>query len=70
MWRDCLPNNLVREIAPGAHEVGLITNLKDPKAPPQAQELEAAAKILEVTIKTVDVNSPQAATARPKCHGA
>ena len=51
--------DLVREIAPGAHEVGLITNLKDPKAPPQAQELEAAAKILEVTIKTVDVNSPQ-----------
>jgi putative ABC transport system substrate-binding protein len=51
--------DLVREIAPGAHEVGLLTNLKDPKARPQAQELEAAAKILAVTIKTADVNSPQ-----------
>jgi ABC-type uncharacterized transport system substrate-binding protein len=47
---------LVREIAPGAHQVGLLTNLQDPKAPPQAQELEAAAKVLEVTIKAVDVN--------------
>jgi len=33
--------------------------MRDPKAPPQAQELEAAAKILEVTIKTADVDSPQ-----------
>jgi putative ABC transport system substrate-binding protein len=47
---------LVREIAPGAQRVGLLTNLHDPKAPPQAQELEAAAKVLEVTIKTADVN--------------
>src|ERR1700730_17465735 len=47
---------LVREIAPGARQVGLLTNLQDPKAPPQAQELEAAAKVLEVTIKAVDVN--------------
>jgi putative ABC transport system substrate-binding protein len=46
---------LVREIAPGAHQVGLLTNLQDPKAPPQAQELEAAAKVLEVTIKAADV---------------
>ena len=50
---------LVREIAPGAHRVGLLTNLRDPKAPPQAQELEAAAKALEVTINSADVNSPQ-----------
>jgi putative tryptophan/tyrosine transport system substrate-binding protein len=48
---------LVREIAPGAQRVGLLTNLRDPKAPPQAQELEAAAKVLEVTIKAVDVDS-------------
>jgi putative tryptophan/tyrosine transport system substrate-binding protein len=48
---------LVREIAPGAQRVGLLTNLRDPKAPPQAQELEAAAKVLEVTIKAADVNS-------------
>jgi putative ABC transport system substrate-binding protein len=50
---------LVREIAPGAHQVGLLTNLRDPKAPPQARELEAAAKVLEVTISSADVNSPQ-----------
>jgi putative ABC transport system substrate-binding protein len=30
---------LVREIAPGAHQVGLLPNLQDPKAPPQAQEM-------------------------------
>lgn len=47
---------LVREIAPGAQRVGLLTNLQDPKAPPQAQELEAAAKVLELTIKAADVN--------------
>jgi putative tryptophan/tyrosine transport system substrate-binding protein len=49
---------LVREIAPGARQVGLLTNLQDPKAPPQAQELEAAAKVLE-TIKAVDVNGTE-----------
>jgi putative tryptophan/tyrosine transport system substrate-binding protein len=50
---------LVREIAPGARQVGLLTNLQDPKAPPQAQELEAAAKALEVTIRAVDVSRAQ-----------
>jgi ABC-type uncharacterized transport system substrate-binding protein len=49
--------DLVREIAPGAQRVGLLTNLRDPKAPPQALELEAAARVLEVTIKTADVNT-------------
>jgi putative ABC transport system substrate-binding protein len=53
------PMELVREIAPGAQRVGLLTNLQDPKAPPQAQELEAAANVLEVTIKATDVNSIQ-----------
>ncbi|WP_439400370.1 ABC transporter substrate-binding protein (plasmid) [Bradyrhizobium sp. PMVTL-01] len=47
---------LVREVAPGAQRVGLLTNMRDPKAPPQAQELEAAAKVLEVTITAADVN--------------
>src|SRR5215469_2507716 len=37
--------DLVREIAPGAQRVGLLTNLRDPKAPPQALELEAAARV-------------------------
>jgi putative ABC transport system substrate-binding protein len=47
-----------REIVPGASKVGLLTNLQDPKAPPQRQELETAAKALEVTIVGADVNRP------------
>ena len=35
---------LAREIVSGASSVGLLTNLSDPKAPPQARELEAAAR--------------------------
>jgi putative ABC transport system substrate-binding protein len=48
-----------REIAPGASRVGLLTNLKDPKAPPQRQELVTAAKALELTIVEADVNGPE-----------
>src|SRR5229473_8188677 len=51
--------DLVREVAPGAHQVGLLTNLQDPKAPPQAQELKAAAKALEVEIAAADANRPE-----------
>jgi putative tryptophan/tyrosine transport system substrate-binding protein len=47
-----------REIAPGATRVGLLTNLHDPKAPPQRQELISAAKALELTIAEADINSP------------
>jgi putative ABC transport system substrate-binding protein len=47
-----------REIVPGATRVGLLTNLKDPKAPPQREELEAAARTLEITIVTADVSGP------------
>ena len=39
-----------REIAPGATRIGLLTNLQDPKAPPQRQELVSAAKALELAI--------------------
>jgi putative ABC transport system substrate-binding protein len=49
---------LARAIAPGARRIGLLTNLQDPKAPPQRQELAAAAKALELTIAEADVNSP------------
>ncbi|MGZ5871984.1 MAG: ABC transporter substrate-binding protein [Bradyrhizobium sp.] len=49
---------LATEIAPGARRIGLITNLDDPKAPPQRQELAAAAKALDMTIMEVDVNRP------------
>ena len=47
-----------REITPGATRIGLLTNLQDPKAPPQRQELISAAKALELTIAEADVNSP------------
>lgn len=49
---------LAREIVPGARRIGLLTNVQDPKAPPQRQELAAAAKALELTIAEADVNSP------------
>jgi putative ABC transport system substrate-binding protein len=49
---------IAREIAPSASRIGLLTNLQDPKAPPQRQELAAAAKALELTIAEADVNSP------------
>jgi putative ABC transport system substrate-binding protein len=48
-----------REIVPGAHRVGLLTNLQDPKAPPQRHELVSAAKALEVTVVEADVNRPE-----------
>jgi putative tryptophan/tyrosine transport system substrate-binding protein len=47
-----------REIARGATRIGLLTNLHDPKAPPQRQELISAAKALELTIAEADINSP------------
>jgi putative ABC transport system substrate-binding protein len=50
---------LAREIVLGASRIGLLTNLQDPKAPPQAQELTAAAKALEVDIATADANRPE-----------
>src|SRR5262245_8127342 len=50
---------LAREIVPGASEVGLLTNLADPKAAPQARELEAAGRKLEVVVTSSDVNRPE-----------
>jgi putative tryptophan/tyrosine transport system substrate-binding protein len=47
-----------REIVPGGTRIGLLTNLQDPKAPPQRQELVYAAKALELTTAEADVNSP------------
>ena len=49
---------VVREIAPGARRIGLLTSLHDPKAPPQRQELRDAAKAFELTIAEADANSP------------
>jgi len=48
-----------REIMPGANKVGLLTNLSDPKAPPQAQELLAAGRSLEVEVTSADANRPE-----------
>jgi ABC-type uncharacterized transport system substrate-binding protein len=48
-----------REIMPGASKIGLLTNLSDPKAPPQAQELLAAGRGLEVEVTSSDANRPE-----------
>jgi putative ABC transport system substrate-binding protein len=47
-----------REIVPGASKIGLLTNLKDPKAPPQVQELEASARVAKIKIVSADANEP------------
>jgi len=47
-----------REVASGVSRIGLLTNLNDPKAPPQARELEALARTLEIKTVSVDVNLP------------
>jgi len=50
---------LAREIVPGASRIGLLTDLKDPKAPPQVQELEAASRTLEVNIVAAGASRPE-----------
>jgi putative ABC transport system substrate-binding protein len=47
---------IAREIVPGARAVGLLTNLVDPKAPPQLKELEAAGRALEIKMVAKDAN--------------
>jgi putative ABC transport system substrate-binding protein len=47
-----------REIVPGARKIGLLTNLKDPKAPAQAQELDASARAAKIDIISADANEP------------
>jgi ABC-type uncharacterized transport system substrate-binding protein len=48
--------DLAREIVPGASTVGLLTNLKDPKAPAQVPDLNAACKAAGLKTIAVDVN--------------
>jgi len=43
-----------REIIPGAHVIGLLTSMVEPKAPPQLRALEAAAQAQEVKIVAKD----------------
>lgn len=47
-----------RELVPNASKIGLLTNLNDPKAPPQAKELQAAGKALKIGVVTADANRP------------
>ena len=49
---------LAREIVPGASTVGLLTNLRDPKAPAQVPDLEAAAQAAGLKIVAADVDRP------------
>jgi putative ABC transport system substrate-binding protein len=45
---------IAREIVPNARTVGLLTNLVDPKAPPQLKELEAAGQAMEMKMIIAD----------------
>jgi putative tryptophan/tyrosine transport system substrate-binding protein len=49
---------LAREIVAGASKVGLLTDLADPKAPPQVQEQEAAGRAMELTVVTAGARGP------------
>jgi putative ABC transport system substrate-binding protein len=49
---------IAREIVPSARTVGLLTNVIDPKAPPQVTELEAAGRAQEIKIVAADANRP------------
>jgi putative ABC transport system substrate-binding protein len=50
---------LARAVVPGAGKVGLLGNLNDPKAPPQRQELEDAARSLDVTVIVPELGHPE-----------
>lgn len=49
---------LAREVVPGAVKIGVLTNLDDPKAPPQWKELEAAGQGLDVNVVSSDARTP------------
>ena len=49
---------LAREVVPGAATIGVLTNLSDPKAPPQWQELEAAGQELGVSVVAANSGTP------------
>jgi putative ABC transport system substrate-binding protein len=50
---------LAREIIPRASKIGLLTNLEDPKAPPQLKELKAACQTLDIKAVAVNVSRPE-----------
>jgi putative ABC transport system substrate-binding protein len=49
---------LAREVVPGAVKIAVLTNLDDPKAPAQWQELEVAGQKLGVNVVGSDVDTP------------
>jgi putative ABC transport system substrate-binding protein len=50
---------LAREIVPGTSKIGILTDLTDPKAPPQLRELEDASRALGIEIATAGVRRPE-----------
>jgi putative ABC transport system substrate-binding protein len=50
---------LALEIVPHATKIGLLTNLQDPKAPPQAQQVRAAAQGLKLNVIAADASQPE-----------
>ncbi|HUN99225.1 MAG TPA: ABC transporter substrate-binding protein, partial [Bradyrhizobium sp.] len=49
---------LAREIAPTARCVGLLTNMNDPKGPPQVGDLKAACQAIGLSVVEADANTP------------
>jgi putative ABC transport system substrate-binding protein len=49
---------LAREIAPTAGRVGLLTNMDDPKGPPQVGDLKAACQAIGLSVVEADANAP------------
>lgn len=50
---------LAREMTPHASKIGLLTNMEDPKAPPQLKELQAVCRTLNIEAVEADVSSPE-----------
>lgn len=50
---------LAREVVPGASKIGLLGNTNDPKALPQREELEEAARKLGISVLAPDVSMPE-----------
>jgi putative tryptophan/tyrosine transport system substrate-binding protein len=49
---------LAREVVPGSKRIGLLTNLADPKGPPQMADLRAACRAFGLTMFEADARAP------------
>ena len=47
---------IAREVVPGARKIGLLTDLREPKAAPQVVEMQGAGRDLEINVITVGIN--------------